>query len=121
MATRKCSRISGDHESGDKIEGREKGFAKLVVSGSDAAEVLEFVEEAFDAVTFAVTILVVVKLFTARADGRNYRLDSVQSQAFANAVGIVASIEGGCLQDIIGIKAFVEAFKLPTVMGMARR
>jgi hypothetical protein len=35
--------------------------------------------------------------------------------------GIVAAIQDGRLQDVVGRKAFVEAFKLPAIMRLAGR
>ena len=69
-------------------------------------------------VASAVEFLVVRKLFTPGANWRNDGLDAVIREAFADAVGIIAFIENGCLKDVVGIQTLLESLKLSTVMGV---
>ena len=93
MGHRLCSRIIDYDKSGYQVESGKEGFAQLVIAGGNAPEVFDLVEEALDKVAMAVKVLVVMELFTPRADWRNYGLNSVIREAFADAIGIIAFIE----------------------------
>ena len=80
----------------------------------------EFVEEALDAVAAPVKGLVAGRFLAAGAHRRDDRFDPVGGQALADAVGIVAFVEGGELQDVVRVEAFVEGFKLPAIVGLAK-
>jgi len=67
---------------------------EFVVTRGDAAKLLELIEEAFDAVTLTVKFLVVEWFHAAAADGWDYWRDAVTSQAFPDAIGIVAFVQG---------------------------
>ena len=101
------------------MDGGEEGFGQLVVTCGDPPKLFELVEEAFDAVAAPVEFLVAGRFLAAGAHGRDDRLDAIGGEALANAVGVVAFIERGELQDVVRVKAFVEAFKLPPVVGLA--
>jgi hypothetical protein len=88
-----CSRILDYDKSRYQAEGGKEGFAQLIVTGCDAPKVFDLVEEAFDKVAISVEFLVVRELFTPGVNWRNDGLDSVISEAFADAVGIIAFIE----------------------------
>ena len=117
--TRQCSRILSDEESGDEADRSEEGFGELVVAGGEAAKLFELVEESLDAVATAVAFLVVRWFSAARAHRWNHRLDPIASEAFSDAISVVTFVERGKLQHVVGVEAFVEGFKLPTVMGLA--
>ena len=102
------------------MDGRKEGFAQFVVAGGDAAKLFEFVEKAFDAIPFAIVVLVVGDLFAACADGRDDGLDAIERQTFANAIRIVTFIERRELKDVVWRKAFVEAFKLAAIVCLSR-
>ena len=78
----------------------------------------ERVEEALNAVAAAVKGLVAGRFQAAGAHRRDDRLDSVGGEAFADAVGVVASVEGGELQDVVWVEALVVGFKLPAIVGL---
>jgi hypothetical protein len=118
-SSRPCSRISDDQESGDEVDGGAEGFGQLVVACGDAAELFELIEEALDAVAPPIEALVVGEFLAAGAEGRNNRLETIEGEALPDAIGVVTSVEGGGLQDIVRVEAFVEAFKLPPIMGLA--
>lgn len=88
-----CSRIFDYDKSRYQVESGKEGFAQLVVAGCNAPEVFDLVEEALDKVAIAVKFLVVMELFTPGANWRNYGLNSVIREAFADAIGIIAFIE----------------------------
>ena len=115
-----CSRIADDEESGDEVEGGEEGFGEFVVAGGHAAKLFELIEEVLDAVAAAVACLVVSWFLAARTHRWNHRLDPIAREAFANAVGIVAFVERGKFQHVVGVEAFVKGLKLPTIMRLAR-
>ena len=100
------------------MESGQEGFGQLIVAGGDAAELFELVEVALNAVAPAIEFLVVGQFLAARTDRRNHRLDAVVSQACADAICVIALVEGGGLQDIVGVKALVEGLKLPSVVGL---
>lgn len=79
----------------------------------------ELVEEAFDAVAATIKEFVAGRFLAARAHWRDDRFDAVGGEALADAVGVVASIERGELQNVVRVEAFVEGFKLPPVVGLA--
>jgi hypothetical protein len=116
---RSCSRIPDNQESGDEANGGEEGFGQFVVARSDAAKLFEFVEKALDAVTTPIKGFVAGRFLAAGADGRDDRFDSVQGQALANALGVVALVESGELRDVVRVEAFVKSFKLPAIVGLA--
>ena len=100
------------------MESGKEGFGQLVVPGGDAAELFELVKEALNAVAAAVEFLVVRQFLGAGADRGNDRLDAVVGKTLPDAIGIVAFIEGGGLQNVVRVEALVEAFKLPAIMGV---
>ena len=102
------------------MERGAEGFLKLVVASRHATELFEFIEKAFDAVALTVERPVVVEFFTAGADRRNDWLDAIYGETLTDPVGIVAFVEGGGFQDVVAIKALIEAFKLSAVVGLAR-
>jgi len=110
----------GDEESGDEMESGAEGFRQLVVAGGHAAELFELVEKSFDAVAFARDRLVVMEFLAAGADRRNDGLDAVQGETSADPVCIVAFVEGGGLDHVLGIETVVQVFKIATVVGLAR-
>ena len=116
---RPCSRITSDEESGDEIDSGKESLTELVVARSYAAELLEFVEEAFHPVALPVKLFVVVNLLGACVDWRNHRLDSVDFQAFTDAIGIVTPIQSRSLQDIFGFQTFIEALELAAIVSLA--
>jgi len=67
---------------------------EFVVTRGDAAKLLELIEEAFDAVTLTVKFLVVEWFHAAAAGGWDYGRDTVTSQAFPDAIRIVAFVQG---------------------------
>ena len=80
----------------------------------------ELVEEALDPIAPSIEFSVKGRFGAARGERRNDGGDPVKSQARADAIGIVAAIEEGRLQHVVGGEAFVEAFKLPAVVRLAR-
>ena len=94
----------------------EEGAAQFIVARGDAAEIFHLIEKAFDAITPPVAFLVVVGLLAARAHRRNDGLDTVERQALADAVGIVSFVQGRGLQNIVGIEALIQTFKLSAIM-----
>ena len=102
------------------MNGGEEGFGEFVVAGGEAAKLFELVEEALDPIAPAIEFLVKGRFGAARGERRDDGGDPVVGQARADAVGIVAAVEDGRLQHIIGRKAFVEAFKLSAVVRLAR-
>ena len=118
---RLCSRITDHDESSHEVESGEERFAQLVIAGGDATEVLELVKKAFHPVAFLVEGFVVEEFFAPRVDGWNDGFQSVQGQALANAVGVVALIQRRRLQDIVRIQRVVERLELAAIMGLAFR
>jgi hypothetical protein len=99
----------------------QESFGELVVAGGEAAKLFELVEEALDPIAAAIEFLVKGRFAAARGERRDDVGDTVAGQAGANAIGIVATIEEGRLQHVVSWKAFVEAFKLLTVVRLAGR
>ncbi len=81
---------------------------------------LELIEKALDAVALTVEFLVEGEHPATSRDRGDDRLDAFVGQAFPDAVGIVTSAPDGVLQHMLGGQAFVEAFKLPSIVGLAR-
>jgi len=77
------------------------------------------VKETLNPVSAAIAFFVVEKLLAATADRRDYRFNSVDFKPFADAIGIIAFIEGGSFENIVGVKAFVECLELTAIMSMA--
>ena len=94
----------------------EEGLAQFVIARRDASEMFQLVEKALDAIAPSVAVLVVVGLLAARAHRRNDCFNTVERQAFADAIGIVTFVEGRRLQDVVGIKTVIKNFKLPTIV-----
>ena len=63
-----------------------------------------------------IVFLVVRQLLAPAADGRNDGLHPSESEARTQAVGIVALVERGELDDVLRVETFGEDFK-----GLARR
>lgn len=101
------------------MEGRAEGFGQLVVACGDPAELFELMEKPFDPIALPVERLVVRNFLTPRAQRWNDRFDPIERQTFANPVCIVAFIQRRRLKDIVLRQAFVERFKLATVVGLA--
>ena len=102
------------------MESRTESAFEFVVASGDPAELLELIEKAFDAVALAIERWIVVQLPTAGVDGRNDRFNAIKSQTLADTVGIVAFIEGGGLEHVVGVETFVERFKLAAIMRLSR-
>lgn len=100
------------------MEGSKEGFAQFVVASGNAAEMFELIEEALDTIALPIKLLVVGDDFASSVDGWDHRLDAVISQAFPDAIGIIAFVQGGRLQDIVRIETLVETLELPAVVGV---
>src|SRR5215204_5603071 len=98
---RLCSRIPEDEESGDELDGGEKGFGEFVVAGREAAKLFELVEEAFDAVAAPIEFLVVGEPGAAAGDRRDHGRNAVERETRAEAIGIGAFVEGRKFQDVV--------------------
>ena len=81
----------------------------------------KFVEAAFDAVARAIEFLVARRFLAAGAERGNDRLNAVQGEPRADALGIVTFVQGGKLQDVVRVEAFGERCKLLPVVGLASR
>ena len=102
------------------MECRAEGFGQLIVAGGQAAKLFELAEEALDAVAPAVEVAVIAYFLAAGAERRNDRFDPVQRQTLPDAIGVVAFVQCGGLQHVVDREAFVERFKLPSVVRLAR-
>ena len=72
-------------------EGEEVG-TEFVVAGADASEILQFVEEALDAVPLAVKRLLPAVLAFASGAVRNVGDGALSTDAGAHAVGVIALV-----------------------------
>ena len=81
----------------------------------------ELVEETLDPIASAIEFLIKGRFARARGQRRDDGSNPIVGQARADAIGIVAPIQDGLLQHVVGLEAFVEAFKLPAIMRLARR
>ncbi len=81
----------------------------------------ELVEETLDPIAAAIEFLVKGRFGAAGGQRRDDGSNPVAGQACADAIGIVAAIQDGRLQHVVGLEAFVEAFKLPAIMRLAGR
>ena len=102
------------------MECGQEGFGQLVIASSEAAKLFELVEETLDPIALAIEFLVKGRFARARGQRRDDGGDAVQSQAGADAIGVVAAIQDGRLQHVVGGETFVEAFKLLAVVRLAR-
>jgi hypothetical protein len=98
----------------------EEEPSEFVASGGDRSIDLQVSDHAFDAVAFAIERLVVMEFLAAGADRRNDGLDAVQGETSADPVCIVAFVEGGGLDHVLGIETVVQVFKIATVVGLVR-
>lgn len=103
------------------MDGGEEGFSEFVVARGDPAKLLELIEEALDAVAPAVTLGVEGQRAGAGRQWRNHGVDSIERQALTDAISIIAAVEHRRFQDIVLRQAFVEHFKLPAIVSLARR
>ena len=98
------------------MECGQESFGQFVVAGGEAAKLFELVEEALDPIAPSIEFSVKGRFGAARGERRNDGGDPVKSQARADAIGIVAAIKEGRLQDVVSREAFVEAFKLSAIV-----
>lgn len=102
-----CSESDEAHEVGEEF----------VISGGDAAELLEFIEEAFDAVSFLVDGAIISVLMSALRHGRNDRGRVVVEDGVVQAVGVIGAIG----EDIAGLETVDQCFSLADVAILPRR
>jgi hypothetical protein len=101
------------------MECGEESLLELVVTGGDAAEVFDFIEEAFDAVALPVEDLVVMEFLAAGVDRRDDGFHAIAGQTLANAIGVIALVQRGGLQHVVDWQALIERLKLAAVVGLA--
>lgn len=102
------------------MDGGLESNGEFVVAGRQATKLFELIEKALDAVALAVARGVEGQPPAAGGQRRDHRLDPIQGQARANAIGIVAAVEHGGFEDVFFGQAFGERFELPAVVGLAR-
>ena len=73
----------------------KKVSGELVEAGGDSAEVLKFVEEAFDEISLAIEGMVDRTLVLARLEGRNVRSRPMIGDDVDHSLGIVSTIGHG--------------------------
>jgi hypothetical protein len=81
--------------SGCESHGGKKVSGELVEAGGDAAEVLKFVEEAFDQISLAIEGMVDRPLVLAGLEGRNVRSGAMIGDEVDHRLGIVSTIGDG--------------------------
>jgi len=87
--------MSDPESDGCQCDGGEEVSGELVVAGSDAAKVFDFVEEAFDEVALAVEGRIDGALNFAVALGRNMGLGAVLDDQREDGAGVVAAVGDG--------------------------
>ena len=98
-------------EAGEEISGG------LFVTGGDAPEVFDDIEEAFDEIAFAVECEVAVAFDAAIRFGRDHHLDGARRQAADETVGVISLVgEQGLRRDFGG-----QRFGLGDVVGLPTR
>lgn len=101
-------------DSGESDEAHEVG-EELVVLGCDASELLELVEEAFDAIALLVEGAVIAVLVSALRHGRDDR-DGIED-GIVQSVGIVGTVG----QHMVGLQAVDQGLGLADVAALSGR
>jgi hypothetical protein len=104
-----------DHEGGDCDEAQERRDG-LIVARCDAAKVLDFVDEAFDEMTFLVALFVVGNGLLSRRQGGDHG-GSAESEKGPEFVGVVSLVG----DDVAWDKAVDQGFGLRAVVDLAGR
>jgi len=80
---------------------------------------LEFIEEAFNAVSAFVAEFVVIELFATARNGRNHGLNAVYEESLTNPISIIAFVKRSGFKNVVFIKALIEHFELAAIMSVA--
>lgn len=103
-------------DSGESDEAHEIG-EELVVSGCDASELLELVEEALDTVTLLVDGAIVAMLMPTLRHGRDDRDGTGIEDGVVQPVGIIGAIG----QHMLGVQAVDQGFGLADIAVLPGR
>lgn len=90
---------------------------ELVVSGCDASELLELVEEAFDAIAFFIDSAVVAVLVSALRHGRDDRDGTGIEDGIVQSIGVVGTVG----EDMGGLQAVDQGLGLADIAVLSGR
>ena len=98
-----------DHDEGDGDESQEVGF-EFFIAGSDSAELLDFIEQAFDFVALLVAFLIVDDDLQAVRLGRNDRGDAFGVELGADGIAIIGLVHSRLLDAVARIDGIDKRF-----------
>lgn len=98
----------------------EEGEGMLFVTGGDAAELFQLIEEAFDAIALRVVGFVIRDRRDAIGSAGDDGLDAIAGQEVADGVGIVSFVQGCKFEHVVFRKVTMDRAKLRTIACLAR-